>query len=105
MIGGQHLLGVEPDMRRVGTQEGGDVGSARQLVEPALFDRFEVRAADSQAFFDLSQVETTRITLIAQQATDRATRRGFAFQRTPINLIRHDVPCTSPLKSFLAEAY
>jgi DNA gyrase subunit B len=48
---------------------------------------------DAQLGGQRGEVEAARFALIAQQATYRTTRRGFAFQRTPIDLIRHDVPC------------
>ena len=52
VIGRQHLLGVETDMRCVGAQEGRDVRGARQLVEAALLDRLEIGTTDSQALLD-----------------------------------------------------
>jgi hypothetical protein len=80
-------------MRSIGAQKGRDVRGARQLVETTFFDRLEVAAPDFQALLDRREVEATRFALIAQQATYCTTRRGFAFQRTPIDLIQHDVPC------------
>jgi hypothetical protein len=80
-------------MRCIGAQEGRDVRSTRQLVEAPLLDCLEVGATDFQALLDRGKVESARFALIAQQATYCTTRRGFAFQRTPIDLIRHDVPC------------
>ena len=100
MIGRHHLLGVQPDMRCVGAQEGRDVSRTGQLVEAPFLYGFEMGTTNAQAFFDIRQAEATRLTLVAKQATDRATRGGLAFKRTPIDLIRHDVPCKSPLTGF-----
>jgi hypothetical protein len=60
-------------MLSVGTQEGRDVSSTRQLVEPALFNRLEMTAPDTKALFNLRQAKATRFTLITQQTTDCAT--------------------------------
>ena len=74
MIGRQHLLGIETDMRCIGAQEGRDVGGAGQLVEATFLDGLEIGAADVQALLDLGQAEAARFALIAQQATNRAAR-------------------------------
>ena len=80
-------------MCRVGAQERRNVGGPGQTLETAFLDSLELGASNPQALRDLVEIEPSRLTLVAQQATDRAPRRGFAFQRTPIDLIRHDVPC------------
>ena len=91
-------------MRRISAQEARDVSSTGQLVETAVLDGLEMFKTNAQVLFDRRQAKPARFTLVAQQTTDRAARRGLAFQRTPINLIRHDEPCFSPLTCFLPEA-
>jgi len=54
-------------MRRVRAQEGRNVGSARQLVESTLLDRFEVRTTNAQALGNIIDRESTCFTLISQQ--------------------------------------
>jgi hypothetical protein len=47
-------------------------------------------APNAQALLDLGQIETARLALIAQQPTNRTARCGLAFNRSPIDLIRHE---------------
>ena len=77
-------------MRRISPQERRDVSGARQLVETTILDRLEMAASNAQALLNFGQAETACFALIAQQPTDSAARCGLAFNRSPIDLIRHE---------------
>ncbi len=91
MVGRQNFFRIESDVRRVGAQESGDVSGARQQIEAALLDRLEMLETNAQLFLDILDAEAARLTLVAQQTTDRTARRRFAFHRPPIDLIWHDL--------------
>ena len=98
VIRGHHLLGIETDMRCIGAQEGGDVGSAWQLVEIDPLDRFEVSATDLQALLDIRDRERACFTLISQQAANSMAgdaSRSMLRQSTWSGMS----PSIAPLKS------
>jgi hypothetical protein len=66
LIGDQHLVGVETDMVGIGTQERGDIGSTRQLIEATLLDRLQIPAADAQARGNIVNREIPRDALISE---------------------------------------
>ena len=86
----------------VRAQERGDVGSARQLVESTLLNRFEVRTTNAQALGNILDRESACFTLISQQPANSMARRCLTLHAPPIDLVRHE-PLYCPLVVVLPE--
>jgi len=50
----------------IGTQERGDIGRTRQLIEATLLDRLQIPAADAQARGNIVNREIPRDALISE---------------------------------------